>query len=1097
MILNKYEVVRILKPGTDSYSEVSEIKDTSTEKHYVMKIIKGINTPLYNVIFEREVGALTKLRTCNDIVRLEHYDIYNDEKYGKCGRVFLEHIEGETLQRTDVIELSNPEKVHIIDQLINAVQVAHENSIIHRDINPKNIMVTRDKQVKLIDFGISKIKDMVNTDTLYQFATNKYAAPEVHKHSENATEKSDIYSLGAVLYFIFTGEEPPTADEFEAKLIKTGGIDIEFKSIIQKMVKLLPEDRYNNIFEVRKALLKLFTRFTKSNRTFIFSIDTGKIEHMRNLSLVPSSGRYEEILENNINEDFLEAYIFIENEDKPEESYRLYGMHYYFECNYDERNQVFQIVKVFKLQPHIREELKKKAMFVNGEIKFILSGRRIPTNNNFELTINTKDSKKDYLSSSNVNNEYTKNFFAWHKLLEIMEMEYKNNVIRVNYDSFQAEDNFCVFSINEQDYYLLDENKNELTFIYENNNGKKGKVIEVGSLKSVYIENEKFYLKVSITNKGYKSKLPNKGTICEDYRRNLSLINREAKALNAFNNEDYVSPSNLKSIFSGIQSSSFFNAPNIRTFFNEDLDGAQKKAVTKALNSQDIALIQGPPGTGKTNVIIEILRQILEMNRQGHIFKQKILLVSQAHAAVDKMLEDLDRTSNDNSKVIRIGRDENLSDMVKEKYAVDYAQSRWVDKIIINSNEFAQKLLSSSNIDREEFNKYCEAIMETEFSKEKNEKAYEDAKSFVDYFEEKYRKHLDTKDFKSLKIQRDWINRIAGRIDIQQHFIKNAVIVSGTCTGVVSNSVINDMVFDYVIIDEAAKATFPELLISIIRAKKIIMVGDHKQLPPVLDEELIKNSKQTFIESNLDFQTLYNSIFMKLFNHLPNENKQVLNTQYRMHPAIGTMISQLFYDNQISNGVPLEERIHNIKQYKNLAIIWIDTSKSPDRFEERISTTYKNLLEANIVKEQLRIINSNSNECNYDVGIITPYSGQKNLIRNEIQQIVYNNVNGKVVVNSVDAFQGGQKDIIIYSTVRSSDKHKNIGFLKSEERLNVAFSRAKRLLIIVGDAEFLSDTTINENKFPEILKYIKANQEYCKIVDYLAFRNNNNNRRDV
>ena len=253
-----------------------------------------------------------------------------------------------------------------------------------------------------------------------------------------------------------------------------------------------------------------------------------------------------------------------------------------------------------------------------------------------------------------------------------------------------------------------------------------------------------------------KSKLPSRGIICEDYRRNLSLINREAKALNAFNNEDYVSPSNLKSIFSGIQSSSYFNAPNMITFFNEDLDGAQKKAVTKALNSQDIALIQGPPGTGKTNVIIEILTQILEMNRQGHIFKQKILLVSQAHAAVDKMLEDLDRTSNDNSKVIRIGRDENLSDMVKEKYAVDYAQSRWVDKIIENSNKFAQKLLYSLNIDKEDFDKYCEAIMETEFSKEKDEKGYEDAKSFVTYFEEKYKEHLDTKDFKSLKIQRDW-----------------------------------------------------------------------------------------------------------------------------------------------------------------------------------------------------------------------------------------------------------------------------------------------------------------------------------------------------
>jgi len=1095
MVLNKYKIVRMLKPGNNSYSEVSVIKDIYTEKHYAMKVIKGINTPLHNVIFEREVGALTKLRTCSNIVRLEHFDIHDDDYYGKCGRVFLEYIEGEQLQKIDVLELNTIEKVKIIEQLISAIQVAHENNIIHRDINPKNIMITPDKQVKLIDFGISKIKDMVNSDTLFQFATNKYAAPEVHTHSENASEKSDIYSLGAVLYFIFTGEEPPIANEFEKKLENTGGIDIEFKEIIKKMVKLSPEDRYNNIFEVRKALIKLFNRFTKENRTYIFSLDSSKIEYMRNLSLVPSRGSYSDIIEDNINEDFLEAYIFVENEGKTEESYKLYGMHYYFECYYDDNKQVFHISKVYKLQPYVRELVKRKAMFVNGDIRFVLSGRRIPNNNNFELTISAKDSKKDYLSSSNVNNEYTKRFFAWHKLLDIMEIEYKKNVIRVNYDSFRIEDNFCIFSINEQDYYLLDENKGELTFIYEETNGKRNKVIEIGSLKSIYIDNQKFYLKLNNINTGLKSKLPNKGIICEDYRRNLSLINREKKALNSFNNEDYVSPSNLKSIFSGIQSASFFNTPSGRVYFNKLLDGTQKKAVTKALNSQDIALIQGPPGTGKTNVIIEILRQILRMNNQGQIFKQKILLVSQAHAAVDKMLEDLDQTSSDNIKVIRIGRDENLSDTVREKYAVDYAQSRWVNRIIENSNNFAQTLLSILKINKEEFDKYCEALIETKFSNNEDEKSYKSAKSFITYFEEKYKALLETKDFKSLVIQKDWVNRIVGRMDVQQHFIKNAEIVSGTCTGVVSNYVINDMVFDYVIIDEAAKATFPELLISIIRAKKIIMVGDHKQLPPVLDEELIKNSKQTFIESNLDFNTLYNSIFMKLFEHLPKENKQVLNTQYRMHPTIGTMISQLFYDNQILNGVSIEDRKHNIKQYMDLAIVWLDTSKSPDRFEENVSTTYRNLLEANIVKEQLKLINNSIESTKYDVGVITPYSGQKNLIRNEIQQIAYNNINGNVVVNSVDAFQGGQKDIIIYSTVRSSDKHKNIGFLKSEERLNVAFSRAKRLLIIVGDAEFLSDTSINDNKFPLVLKYIKENPEHCRIIDYNSL--NADGKREV
>lgn len=207
------------------------------------------------------------------------------------------------------------------------------------------------------------------------------------------------------------------------------------------------------------------------------------------------------------------------------------------------------------------------------------------------------------------------------------------------------------------------------------------------------------------------------------------------------------------------------------------------------------------------------------MNNQGQIFKQKILLVSQAHAAVDKMLEDLDQTSSDNIKVIRIGRDENLSDTVREKYAVDYAQSRWVNRIIDGSNNFAKNLLSSLEIDKEEFDKYCEAIMETKFSKGEDEKLYESAMSFITYFEEKYKELLETKDFKSLQIQKDWVNRIVGRMDIQQHFIKNAEIVSGTCTGVISNYVINDMVFDYVIIDEAAKATFPELLISIIRAK--------------------------------------------------------------------------------------------------------------------------------------------------------------------------------------------------------------------------------------------------------------------------------------
>ncbi|OMD34554.1 hypothetical protein BSK56_33545 [Paenibacillus borealis] len=422
--------------------------------------------------------------------------------------------------------------------------------------------------------------------------------------------------------------------------------------------------------------------------------------------------------------------------------------------------------------------------------------------------------------------------------------------------------------------------------------------------------------------------------------------------------------------------------------------------------------------------------------------------------------------------------------MVKEKYAVEYAQSRWINKIINKSNDFARKLIKDIEFDPDNLNKYIIAKNIIN-NNEKNENLYSQEMGIINRFESKYSKELiDSKEFKWLLIQQEWINRIPGKSDIQQYFIKNAIIVSGTCTGVVSNRAINDMVFDYVIIDEAAKATFPELLISIIRAKKIIMVGDHKQLPPVLDKDLIDKSIDIFKESNLDSGTLYDSIFMNLFENLPNENKQILSTQYRMHPVIGTMISQVFYDNAISNGVPSSSRTHPIECYRDKAIIWIDTSNCPERYEESVSTSFSNLFEANIVKEQLKIIDEGNKDSDLDVGVITGYSAQKNLIQKVIQPVQFKNLSEKVSVNTVDAFQGGQKDIIIYSTVKSNKKKKSIGHLKSKERLNVAFSRAKRLLIIVGDSNFLNNITIQENLFPKIIKYVKDNDQYCEIIDY-------------
>ena len=101
----------------------------------------------------------------------------------------------------------------------------------------------------------------------------------------------------------------------------------------------------------------------------------------------------------------------------------------------------------------------------------------------------------------------------------------------------------------------------------------------------------------------------------------------------------------------------------------------------------------------------------------------------------------------------------------------------------------------------------------------------------------------------------------------------------------------------------------------------------------------------------------------------------------------------------------------------------------------------------------------------------------------EIKNLNLKNIADNIDINTVDAFQGRQTDIIIYSTVRSSKKNSSIGFQKERERLNVAFSRARRLLIIVGDLDFINNYAIRDNKFPDIIKYIKENKDYCQIID--------------
>ena len=340
-----WEGYKRLKERGDTNSVVDVLKNKDNGDLIVRKIIFGIEQPLYQAIFTREMRALHKLNKCSNIVNILGEDyLRTSTTREKVGVIYLEYINGIELGKTPIENFSAKERFSIIKQLLDAIEISHSNGIIHRDINPNNIMLTEDKNVKLIDFGICKINDMINSATVYKLGTNAYSAPEVHQHSENATEKSDLYSLGAVIYYLFTGKQPPLAVQFQDVLDRTRGMDVSLKPILKKLVAENPDDRYEDIFELRADFTRLFARFLDLDKTIIMTAAYERIKELRNLKLLPQSADIKMVSETCIPENFLDLYAFCMKEESDEEVetmvYIFVGFNFLAECVFDDEQCV-------------------------------------------------------------------------------------------------------------------------------------------------------------------------------------------------------------------------------------------------------------------------------------------------------------------------------------------------------------------------------------------------------------------------------------------------------------------------------------------------------------------------------------------------------------------------------------------------------------------------------------------------------------------------------------------------------------------------------------------------------------------------------------
>ncbi|MHC5595477.1 MAG: AAA domain-containing protein, partial [Nostoc sp.] len=309
----------------------------------------------------------------------------------------------------------------------------------------------------------------------------------------------------------------------------------------------------------------------------------------------------------------------------------------------------------------------------------------------------------------------------------------------------------------------------------------------------------------------------------------------------------------------------------------------------------------------------------------------------------------------------------------------------------------------------------------------------------------------------------DWIEKLrkpteGDRDDLRRIYLDNANVVGITCVQAASRGFSEEFKsFDVVIIDEVSKCTPPELLIPALKGKKLVMVGDHRQLPPMLDTSTLEEVAQTIGNTRDELQFLEESLFKSQFESADESIKQMLTTQYRMHPFIMGAINQ-FYDGKLESGIlePDTKRAHHLADeiiQESQHLIWVETPIENQFLEQRNGTSYFNIQEIDAIERLCQQFENTwasrvaNGEPKKEIAVITFYGAQLRKIDERLQSELFPSL--EIRTGTVDRFQGMERPVVIVSMVRNNSKG-DVGFAKKPERVNVAFSRAQELLIIVG-----------------------------------------------
>ncbi|MBL9100173.1 MAG: protein kinase [Myxococcales bacterium] len=1022
----RYSVKQVL--GRSERSIVYECYDIQTETRVAVKVLSvgGPNPEIARAMYRREVGALRGFEH-PFVVQMQHYQ--PEEEAGRLN-IVLELIPGgKTLE--DLIRAGDPTLDPLartmrwrLEQalgLLGVLVTAHQRNIVHRDVKPRNILVDRDQQqLRLVDFGIARILENYGRgaagETLRDFYTRPYAAPE-QVLRQDTSFPADFHAFGVVLAAMLAWRLPEADFNAEKLPDLLAEVDPEHRAVLDHLTPLVQQllaadaGRRPGAAEVERALRVALDAVVEREVVRVVLTSTAR----RKAQDCGLSGPLLDDLNHGLR-------IFYE----PEIEHKKWSIVCLGRLGRArlaaDADQPEKLKLVDYYLPHPPDHARQREQASSAP--FLLVEGDGPGIGLIEFAY------EEFQRGQARHAEQGEIDALLDVANYILEQQRERlGAIRVRYALAEPDgepaaktrhvtDEFLVLTVlaaelpapGEQPAHVaadLDRLDEHLTPDSCFTLGGK----ELGAAHSYEPERRALTLRLRRA-----ATIPVQGDlVCEDLAQRTAL-DRQDKAIDTFEAGRAVNARLARLLLHPEKNTLDERAPvELLQPLSPPLEVADM--VSRCLAAKDIFMVQGPPGTGKTTFITEVMMQLLRRDPQA-----RILLASQGNEAVQNAVDALRAEDIRLGSRWRIVRDRSsLRSRNAPAVGFDYDFAEWARRTIERCTEAAHALPTGLASTR--------------------------------------RKQLED-------ILANWRQKLAKVPDAKQDYAESVQVWAMTLLRVPTLwKRMRDVRFDYVIIDEAARATTSELLVAMIAGERFILVGDHRQLPPFLATE----TRSDLIRAGHDPERAARSLFEDLFERINPDNRTTLRRQFRMHRSIGAVIGELYYPEVgLETGVADAERTLALPAFDGPSrIFWVDIVEGRERRSDASKSRWNfeevDAIEALLVGWEQELAARGGA---YTIGVIAAYADQREKLVDRVRP------GGKrwraltIRIDTVHAFQGKQDDIILYSLVRANTQ--DLRFVGDPRLLNVAFSRAKRLLVVVGHR----DTAMQDRELAAFIRKI-------------------------